>query len=99
MTLTGTSAFALVSGATTAAGSFSGNDPAHQDAGGVHDCASSFVPGKYSAWVSPVTQAIDDEPRQDCFWPESAIGVLQSYVRFREPPHWRGTAVMGANQP
>ena len=40
MTLTGTSAFALVSGATTAAGSFSGNDPAHQDAGGVHDCAS-----------------------------------------------------------
>jgi hypothetical protein len=69
MTLTGTSAFALVSGATTATGSFSGNDPAHQDAGGVHDCASSFVPGKYSAWVSPVTQVIDDEPRQDCFWP------------------------------
>jgi len=33
MTLTGTSA-------TTAAGSFSGNDPAHQDADGVHDCAS-----------------------------------------------------------
>ena len=32
------------------------------------------------------------------FWPESAIGVLQSYVRFREPPHWRGTAVMGAKR-
>ena len=64
---TGTSAFALVSGATTATGSFSGNDPAHQDADGVHDCASSCVPGEYSAWVSPVTQVIDDEPRQDCF--------------------------------
>ena len=31
-------------------------------------------------------------------WPESTIGVLQSYVRFREPPHWRGTAVMGAER-
>jgi hypothetical protein len=67
MTLTGTSAFALVGGASTATGSFSGNDPAHQDADGVYDCASSCVPGKYSAWVSPVTQVIDDEPRQDCF--------------------------------
>ena len=83
MTLTGTSAFALVSGATTATGSFSGNDPAHQDAGGVHDCVSSFVPGKYSAWVSPVTQVIDDAPRQDCFWPFSDIPARPLSHRYR----------------
>jgi hypothetical protein len=30
--------------------------------------------------------------------PSRPQGVLESYVRFREPPHWRGTAEMGAQR-